>query len=46
MRRWFRWLLPALGAGQLLLIHSGFITGRSALVTGAGIEVAILLTAG
>ena len=45
MRRLLRWLLPALGVGQFLLIRTGVLDGRSALVAGAALEGLILLLA-
>lgn len=41
-----RWLLPALGLGQFLLLRVGAIDGRGALLAGALLEGAILLLAG
>jgi hypothetical protein len=46
MRRLLRWLLPALGVGQLLLLRTGILDGRSALVVGALLEGLILALAG
>lgn len=46
MRRLGKWLLPALGLGQLLLLRSGVLTGRDALVVAGALEAIVLLVAG
>ncbi len=46
MRRFLRWLLPALGVGQFLLLRTGVLDGRGALLAGATLEGLILVLAG
>lgn len=43
MKRFSRWFLPLLGIGQLLLARAGVLDGRLALLTGAVLEVLLLL---